>query len=181
VSDFSNASSKKLGLALVAHITGKPDAKKLVQAAASEGNWVAKKLSRKDQFIKPQHSPTILIVDDEIELTEIYSDFLSSHNYKTSIAHNYAEAMAKIHANPNISLIILDLKLPQISGLQILKKLQEMKIMVGVPKILCTAFASPDLVAKARELGAVYYLIKPINFDDFLYQVEKYTAWKDAL
>jgi len=181
VTDFSNTSSKKLGLALAAHITDRPEAAALLQAATAEGNWLAKKLSQNIRPPKSQHSPTVLIVDDEVELTEIYSEFLESHNYKILIAHNFNEALVKIKSCNEISLMILDLNLPEFSGLQILKKLNEMKLMVGVPKVLCTAFASPDLVAKARELGAVYYIVKPFKYDDLLSQIQKYTSWKDAV
>ena len=178
---FSNASSKKLGLALAAHITHQPDAVELLQAATAEGNWLAKKLSKNISLPKLQYAPTVLIVDDEVELTEIYSEFLMRHNFKTLVAHNFKEALVKINSCSEISLMILDLKLPGYNGLQILKKLDEMKLMVGVPKFLCTGFASADLVTKARELGAVYYLVKPVNYDDLLSQIQKYTSRKDAI
>lgn len=181
MTDFSNANSKKLGLALAAHITDRPDALALLQAATAEGNWIAKKLIQNITRLKSKHSPTVLIVDDEVELTEIYSDFLLKNNYKTMIAHNFREAMVKINSRSEISLMILDLKLPDMNGLQILKKLNEMKLMVGVPKFLCTAFATPDLVAKARELGVVHYLVKPVNYEDLLSQIQKYTSRKDAI
>ncbi len=181
MSDFSNSNSKKLGLALAAHITDQPDATALLQAATAEGNWLAQKLSQKVPLKKTSNGPTVLIVDDEVDLAEIYSDLLLTNNFKTLIAHNFREALEKINSCSEISLMIIDLKLPEVNGLQILKKLNEMKLMVGVPKFLCTAFASPDLVTKARELGAVYYLVKPVNFDDLLFQVKKYTSWKDAV
>lgn len=181
MADFSKGSSKTLGLAIAAHIADKPEAQALLQAASTEGHWFAKKLSQKEIFKSKDLGPTILIVDDEVELTAVYSDFLIAHNYRTLVAHNYQQALAKIKAHHDISLMILDLKLPEVNGLQILKNLKELKLLVGIPKFLCTAFASPDLVAKARELGAVHYLVKPVNFDDLLAQVNKFTSWKDAL
>jgi DNA-binding response OmpR family regulator len=168
-------------MAIAAHIADKSDAQSLLQAASSEGNWLAKKLSQNEVFKQTDSGPTILIVDDEVELAEIYSDFLVAHNYRTLVAHNYQQAMAKIKTHHDIALMILDLKLPEVNGLQILKNLKELKLMVGIPKFLCTAFASPDLVAKARELGAVHYIVKPVNFDELLVQINKYTSWKDAL
>ena len=168
-------------MAIAAHIADKSDAQSLLQAASSEGNWLAKKLSQNEVFKKTDSGPTILIVDDEVELAEIYSDFLVAHNYRTLVAHNYQQAMAKIKTHHDIALMILDLKLPEVNGLQILKNLKELKLMVGIPKFLCTAFASPELVAKARELGAVHYIVKPVNFDELLVQINKYTSWKDAL
>jgi DNA-binding NtrC family response regulator len=181
LNDFKIAKSKILGEALLAEISGLPSAPMLLEKAASEGIAIAKKLKKKKSKVKEKLGPRVLIVDDESEIRELYSDFLKEQNYQTVLADGYKEMMSAIQRYDDISLVLLDLKMPEMNGLQILQKLNELKVLSGIPKIVCTSFASLDLVKKAKDLGAAHYLVKPINFDDFLAQVDKFTSWKEKI
>jgi DNA-binding NtrC family response regulator len=181
LSDFKINKSKILGQALQAEISGLPSAPMLLEKAAEEGFTLAKKLRNKKNRSTEVMSPRILIVDDEEEIRQLYSDFLKGRNYQTILASGYTEMMAAIQKFDDISLVLLDLKMQEMNGLQILQKLNELKILIGIPKIICTSFASLDLVKKAKDLGASHYLVKPINFEEFILLVDKFTSWKDKV
>ena len=181
MNDFKINKSNILGQALLAEISGLPSAPMLLEKAAEEGFTIAKKLRKKKNRSTEVMSPRILIVDDEEEIRELYSDFLRGRNYQTILASSYTEMMAAIQKFDDISLVLLDLKMQEMNGLQILQKLNELNLLIGIPKIICTSFASLDLVKKAKDLGAAHYLVKPVNFEEFNLLIDKFTSWKEKI
>ncbi|MBN1147224.1 MAG: EAL domain-containing protein [Anaerolineales bacterium] len=107
---------------------------------------------------------TILVVDDNRQLAEFIANFiLPSLGYKAQAAYN-GESALKIIRSSQPSLMLLDLELPDTTGLEILRTLQQEGY--NIPAILCTAHGSEHIAADAFRLGVEDYLVKPVDADE---------------
>ncbi|MBC8385144.1 MAG: sigma-54-dependent Fis family transcriptional regulator, partial [Candidatus Cloacimonetes bacterium] len=113
---------------------------------------------------------TILIVDDEEHIRFILSELLRKEGYKTILAENGNKAIRSIQ-NEKPDLVLLDYKLPDINGIEVLKKIQELELSIIV--IMITAYGDIKDAVTSMKLGAYDYLTKPFNNDDILMIVEK--------
>jgi len=102
----------------------------------------------------------VLIVEDEVSLIKEVQDFLKKEGYVCEVAHNGKEASEKIFVNP-YDFILLDLGLPDVDGLQLLKEAKESGQEAAV--IILTARGSTDDKVKGLDLGADDYLAKPFS------------------
>jgi two-component system, response regulator, stage 0 sporulation protein A len=104
------------------------------------------------------------IIDDNIQLTELVSDYLSTQiDMKVvGIAHNGIEGMELIRKEKP-DLIILDLIMPHSDGLVILEQLYAETNFTKV--LMLTAFGNDDIIKKANELGVSYFLLKPFELN----------------
>ncbi|KGJ92255.1 response regulator [Colwellia psychrerythraea] len=106
-----------------------------------------------------QSSETILIIDDDAELTSLISQFLTMNGYQVSVEHNGANALTTVaHIQPD--LIVLDLMLPGVDGLTICRQLKPDFIN---PIIMLTALDDDIDEVTGLEVGADDYLCKPIK------------------
>jgi DNA-binding NtrC family response regulator len=105
----------------------------------------------------------ILIVDDEPIVRESIRDWLKDAGYKVATAETGEEALALV-GKQDFSVIIMDVRLPGKTGVTVLKEVKALK--PGIKSIIITAYPSAEMVAEARKLGVVDYLIKPIAPDD---------------
>lgn len=105
---------------------------------------------------------TILIVDDEKKIVELLKETISkmSKDYKVLAAYNGKEAMAVINKE-KIDLLLLDIKMPVMSGVQVLTELHNKKMWL--PTIVLTAYNVSDIEVKFQEFGIVDYLSKPLD------------------
>ena len=104
--------------------------------------------------------PTVLIVEDEPNVRLVFRTALESQNYALSTAEDGPTALSMIPA-ARPDLILLDLRMPGMGGLEVLRTLREQGVQV--PVIIITAYGSvPDAVA-AMKLGAVDFLAKPLT------------------
>jgi two-component system, NtrC family, response regulator AtoC len=112
----------------------------------------------------------ILIIDDNEILNELLQDILTDAGYKIFTAINGEEGKAKLReVKPD--LVILDLQLPDTSGLQILEEINEGLDVIQV--IVLTGFGTVESAISAMKLGASDYLMKPISNEKLLISVEK--------
>ena len=116
----------------------------------------------------------VLVVDDNKDLGMLTSEMLVERGFRVNIAFDGVSALAKIKQEP-YDLMILDYRLPGISGLIVLKKTQQ--IRPNLRTIMISAFGDDSTRAKARELGAYAFLDKPFNIDG-LVKVAKKTLKK---
>lgn len=106
---------------------------------------------------------TILVVDDNRQIADFISGkILRSMGYETLVAYNGKAAMEILRARP-ISLMLLDLQLPDTTGLELLRKLSAEGR--SVPTILTTAHGSEEVAVDAFRLGVQEYLNKPVDVD----------------
>ncbi len=111
----------------------------------------------------------ILILDDEKQFTEELSSFFED-DYEAYEANNVGDGRKILHEK-DIDLLILDVRLPGISGLDILKEVKEQKPAIEV--IVISAHGDMDTVIKAMRLGAFDYLRKPFRFIDIQIAIER--------
>ncbi|MEZ5292142.1 MAG: sigma-54 dependent transcriptional regulator [Vicinamibacterales bacterium] len=120
--------------------------------------------------------PRILVVDDERSLREMLSIVLGREGYDVSTAEDVGTALDQIRSGPPPDLLISDLRMPDGSGVDVLRALKERS--PGAVGLLLTAFASADTAVEAMRLGAVDYLTKPFDVADLKQRVARYLEAK---
>src|SRR3989338_2663154 len=106
---------------------------------------------------------TILVIDDERSMREFLSIMLGKEGYRAIAIDNGNDALEFISKN-KYDLIITDIKMPKMSGIDILR--ESMALHPNTPVIMITAFASTEVAVEAMKLGAYDYITKPFNVDE---------------
>ena len=115
-------------------------------------------------------SLTILIIDDEPNLPHQLSRYLSKHGYEVSTAADGEAGLREIQKN-TIDLLLLDVRLPKMSGLEVLEALR--KTDQELPVIMLTAYGDVETAVAAMKLGASDYLIKGFDLMELLLVVQR--------
>jgi two-component system cell cycle response regulator DivK len=115
----------------------------------------------------------VLIVEDNDLNMKLFNDLLEAHGYDTLQTKDGVEALrlARQH-RPN--LILMDIQLPEVSGLEVTKWIKEDDELRMIPIIAVTAFAMKGDEEKIREGGCEAYIAKPISVASFLRTVERF-------
>jgi len=104
-----------------------------------------------------------MVVDDEKNIRIMLKRVLSGDQYEIDEAVNGLEALQKIKRE-KYDAILLDVKMPEMNGLQVIDKIKEMDI--NTPIIMMSAYGTIPEAVEAMKLGAVDYLIKPFDLDE---------------
>jgi two-component system response regulator PilR (NtrC family) len=118
----------------------------------------------------------ILIVDDEKTIRESIELVLKEEGYEIEMAANGKEAL-KIAEQKNFDVIITDLKMPEMDGLQLLTHCR--KICPKTFFIIITAHGSLESAIEALRMGAFDYILKPFDFDDILIKLKRLFKYKE--
>ena len=113
---------------------------------------------------------TILIVDDEPMVQTLLKQYLEQHGYQVKTAGNGPEALAAVDRGAP-DLVILDLYMPGMNGIEVLRELREARRYPGGVLVL-TASRDEQLLGQALELGSVEVLTKPVDFDRLSLAIE---------
>ncbi|HBC45630.1 MAG TPA: sigma-54-dependent Fis family transcriptional regulator [candidate division Zixibacteria bacterium] len=105
---------------------------------------------------------SVLVVDDDPQIVKALGECLEGFDYGMKVATNGAEALLKM-ADPELSLVLLDVNLPDYSGLDILNKIKESNS--NLPVIIMTGFVSTEAAIDAMKGGAYEFVTKPFNLD----------------
>jgi len=112
----------------------------------------------------PMKIGTILIVDDELANRDIINKILQQSNHETFTAENGEEALAILeNESAAIDLILLDLIMPEVNGMDLLKKLKDDSNTYHIPVIMLSALDEIDTIVECISMGADDFLIKPVN------------------
>ena len=116
---------------------------------------------------------TILIVEDNELNMKLFHDLLEAHGYETLQTRTGIEALelARTH-RPD--LILMDIQLPEVSGLEVTKWIKEDEDLCAIPVIAVTAFAMKGDEERIRQGGCEAYISKPISVAKFLETVRSY-------
>lgn len=112
----------------------------------------------------------ILVIDDEKLVRDFLYETLTRHDYEVTLAENGKKALQLIQEKP-FDLILSDLKLPDSTGIQILRKVKELSPSSLV--VIITAYGSVENAVEAMQLGAFNYLLKPFSPDTIEAILEK--------
>jgi len=121
----------------------------------------------------------ILVVDDEPDLphlvSQIFRQQILQNHYDFSFAGDGLEALDKLQADPEIELLLTDIKMPRLDGLTLLARLAELKSRLSpvLTSIIFSAYDDMALIRKAMNRGAFDFLTKPFDIQDF-----RATLWK---
>ncbi len=115
----------------------------------------------------------ILIVEDNDLNLKLFKDLLEAHGYETIEIRDGLEAVAVVKRH-RPDLILMDIQLPEISGLDITKKIKADKDICDIPIIAVTAFAMKDDEEKILKAGCQSYISKPISIVSFLDTIRKF-------
>lgn len=119
----------------------------------------------------------ILVVDDNIQFADIMVQILENHGFRVSMASNGNMAIEKV-SSENPELVLLDLKLPDIPGEEVLKKIKEIKKDIGV--IIVTGFGGEQTAVDMMRKGAMDFLSKPVESETLLRAVKNTLKMRDA-
>ena len=111
----------------------------------------------------------VLLVDDETEFLETLVKRLKKRRLNISGVKSGEEALV-VAGERGIDVVVLDVRMPGIDGIQTLKKLKEINPLIEV--IMLTGHASLEVAVEGMESGAFDYLMKPIDIDELLYKIE---------
>ncbi len=113
----------------------------------------------------------VLVVDDEVAITDFLCNFLKRFKISSEKANNGSSAIEKFRAiKPDW--VFLDLKMPDIDGFEVLKEMK--KIDPDVKAIMITGSEEKESQSKAKKMGAVDYVIKPLDLEDLHQKIQTY-------
>ncbi len=112
----------------------------------------------------------ILVVDDEEGARDLFNTILTDEGYDVSLANGGEEALSLFKSNP-FNLVITDIKMPVMDGLQLLQEIRKMGSKTDV--IMVTAYGEVESYLKAMSLGAAEYINKPIRIKELKRIVHK--------
>jgi len=112
-------------------------------------------------------APTILVIEDYSDTRELLSALLHRQGYKVLLAESGLEGLLKASGTfPD--LIIMDLALPEIDGIEAARRIHDTPGLSGVPIFVVSGYLTPEVEAEARAAGCVEMFGKPFDFDSLL-------------
>lgn len=115
---------------------------------------------------------TILIVDDSSTVRKFLSATLKSKNFRCIEASDGFDALEKLAQNADVKLIISDLNMPNMDGIEFIRAVRKDPVYKDVPIIMLTTDSSPENKKLAFETGANLYLVKPSPAHIILFKVQ---------
>lgn len=116
---------------------------------------------------------SILIVEDNPINAKVLEVNLQKKAYQTILAQSAKEALEHLTSTPQIQLVIADIMMPEMDGLELLNKIKENSEWKNIPIIMCSSLADMETVKKAVEAGCRHYIIKPFNKEHLLTKVQE--------
>ena len=120
--------------------------------------------------------PMVLLVDDEAPFVETMTKRLSKRDLKIIAAFSGEEALEILSKNQNTDVVILDVKMPGMNGIETLEKIRNQFPLIEV--IMLTGHATVESAIEGMKLGAFDYLMKPCEIEQLLAKVQEATKKK---
>ncbi len=115
---------------------------------------------------------TIIVVEDELDAAEMFAEMMRVNGFRVLKATGSQPAMSMIDEEKPAA-VILDIMLPDISGLEVLRYINQKPDLAGIPVIVVSAKSLPADIKTGLEAGASIYLTKPVRYLDLKKAVEK--------
>lgn len=116
---------------------------------------------------------SILLVDDDVDITNLITRWLERDGYRVRTSANGHAALDALSADPLPDLVLLDILLPKTSGLNVLRRLRGEERTRDLPVVMMTGMASDKDIKRGGLLGADDYIVKPLVERDFLERVRQ--------
>ena len=128
----------------------------------------------RDRRPEPRRLPkTVMIVEDNELNMKLFHDLLAAHGYRTLQSRTGMEAL-RLAREQRPDLILMDIQLPEVSGLEVTKWLKDDEELCDIPVIAVTAFAMKGDEERIRRGGCEAYISKPISIATFLDAVRRH-------
>lgn len=117
----------------------------------------------------------ILFIDDEAIVAKTINKLLTKSGYLVTACSSGAEAIKLLNAE-RFDLVISDIRMPDMTGVETIKKIRELcaqRKLPQIPEILISGFADPNTIKQAEALGARDFFYKPFDLQSFLSSVKK--------
>jgi len=115
---------------------------------------------------------TVMIIEDEEDAAELFAEMMRLSGYRVIKSSKSAPALEMMKTNkPDV--ILLDIMMPEISGLDILRFMRRDPLLEDIPVVIITAKGMPVDIKNGMEAGASTYLTKPVGFFDLKEAVER--------
>ena len=118
---------------------------------------------------------TIMVIDDEELVIKSVEKLLTREGYKVIVCRSGAVAIETLKKT-DVDLIVCDIRMPDLSGVDTIKKIREMREedkKIKIPEIMITGYADPEINTEAEKLKVSDYLYKPFDLVAFLASVKK--------
>ena len=119
---------------------------------------------------------SVLLVDDDEGLRNTVYNWLSQMGLRVEVAATGLHAIQKLKINPVVSVVVSDVKMPGMNGLNMVKKFREEVPEFKGPVILMSGHASADDIRTAKNLGAYAFLVKPFKPQDLFDKIRQAAA-----
>ncbi len=108
---------------------------------------------------------TVLVVEDEPDTAEMFSEMLRLSNYRVVKCHGSTTAISTI-SEEKPDAVVLDIMMPDVSGIEVLRYMQRDPHMENIPVIIVSAKSGHADIQDGLDAGATFYLTKPVSFND---------------
>src|ERR1051325_6434221 len=122
-----------------------------------------------------EESPRVLVVDDEKVIREILSDFLTMEGYVVRTVEDGVEALKELQRR-SYNLVISDLKMPNMGGLDLIERITHLQIPVLT--VIMTGFGTVETAIEAMKRGAYDYILKPFKVEEVVHIVQRGLDWQ---
>jgi CheY-like chemotaxis protein len=130
--------------------------------------------------MKKNQTSRILVVDDSATNIVLLEAILNGQGYLIETAQSVKEAY-QIIKKETVNLILLDLLMPRISGYDFLKEIKSNESTKNIPVIIVSAVADPENKKRSIELGALDFINKPIDIQDFIERIDTILRKKESI
>ncbi len=114
-------------------------------------------------------SPGVLLVDDNSAALALMATCLKDLGCRVLTAGNGEKALAVLHAGPAVDLVVTDLRMPVMDGLELLREIRALETFTHLPVILCSGEMDSAVIRQAEKQGCTRYIVKPV-FPDVLFE-----------
>lgn len=118
---------------------------------------------KSDQALKKKSVFGILLVDDEVSNIKVLTNIFSGEAYETFTAFNGQQALEVLNENRGVSLVLLDVMMPGISGFEVCKRIRETHSLFELPILMLTVRSTPEDIEAGLNAGANDFLAKPFD------------------
>jgi two-component system response regulator FlrC len=120
---------------------------------------------------------SVLIVDDEVDMAMAIKESLKRCGFKPTVCHNPVDVLSKLNL-ADFSLVITDMKMPKMSGIELLREIRKRSIFI--PVIVITGYGTVENAVDAMKLGATDYIMKPFSFESLQRVIDRILPSEDA-
>ncbi len=122
--------------------------------------------------------PFVILVDDEVDFIDTMSKRLQKRDYKVLTATDGQQALEMVDSNRNLEVMILDVKMPGMDGIEVLEEMKKRYPLIEV--IMLTGHATIESAIDGMKIGAFDYLMKPCDIEQLSQKIQEAVAKRQA-